>query len=118
MSCMSLVVFQLCVNSDELLVHLGHFFFEGFKAGSARLAFRDRLRSAQTRDHILALSVHEVFAEEMFVPVDGSRVNATPVPQSSPMFPNTIACTFTAVPQVSEYCAVGGTLPRAIVVPA
>ena len=31
-------------------------------------------------------------------PVAGSRVNATPVPQPSPMLPNAIACTFTAVP--------------------
>jgi len=36
-----------------------------------------------------------------FSPEDGSRVNATPVAQSSPMFPNTIACTLTAVPQWS-----------------
>ena len=34
-----------------------------------------------------------------FSPVAGSRVNATPVPDVSPMLPNTIACTFTAVPQ-------------------
>ena len=33
-----------------------------------------------------------------FSPVAGSRVNATPVPQSSPMLPNAIICTFTAVP--------------------
>jgi len=33
-----------------------------------------------------------------FAPVAGSRVNATPVPQSSPMLPNAIDCTFTAVP--------------------
>ena len=34
-----------------------------------------------------------------FSPVAGSRVNATPVPQSSPMLPNAIICTLTAVPQ-------------------
>ena len=33
-----------------------------------------------------------------FSPVAGSRVNATPVPQSSPMLPNAIDCTLTAVP--------------------
>ena len=33
-----------------------------------------------------------------FSPVAGSRVNATPVPQSSPMLPNAIICTLTAVP--------------------
>jgi hypothetical protein len=34
-----------------------------------------------------------------FFPVDGFLVKATPVAQSFPIFPNTIACTFTAVPQ-------------------
>ena len=34
-----------------------------------------------------------------FFPVDGFRVNATPVAQLVPIFPNTIACTLTAVPQ-------------------
>jgi hypothetical protein len=37
----------------------------------------------------------------MFSPVDGSRVKQTPVAQSSPMLPNTMACTFTAVPQLA-----------------
>ena len=35
-----------------------------------------------------------------FSPVEGFLVNATPVPQSSPMFPNTMDCTLTAVPQL------------------
>ena len=35
----------------------------------------------------------------MFSPVEGSRVKHTPVAQSVPMLPNTIACTLTAVPQ-------------------
>ena len=34
-----------------------------------------------------------------FAPVDGLRVNATPVPDVSPLLPNTIVCTLTAVPQ-------------------
>ena len=34
----------------------------------------------------------------MFSPVDGLRVKATPVPESSPMLPKTIDCTLTAVP--------------------
>ncbi len=34
-------------------------------------------------------------------PVAGSRVNATPVAEVSPMFPKTIRCTVTAVPKVS-----------------
>ena len=36
-----------------------------------------------------------------FSPVAGSRVNATPVPESSPLLPNTMVCTFTAVPRSS-----------------
>ncbi len=34
-----------------------------------------------------------------FSPVEGLRVKATPVPESLPMLPNTMACTLTAVPQ-------------------
>jgi hypothetical protein len=34
-------------------------------------------------------------------PVEGLRVKATPVAQSSPMLPNTMAWTLTAVPQSS-----------------
>ena len=34
-----------------------------------------------------------------FSPVEGLRVKATPVPQSSPMLPKTMPCTLTAVPQ-------------------
>jgi hypothetical protein len=34
----------------------------------------------------------------MSSPLAGLRVNATPVAEVSPMLPNTIACTFTAVP--------------------
>ncbi len=34
-----------------------------------------------------------------FSPVAGLRVKATPVPESSPMLPNTMVTTFTAVPQ-------------------
>ncbi len=37
-----------------------------------------------------------------FSPVFGSRVNATPVPESSPMLPNTIVTTLHAVPRSSE----------------
>ena len=34
-------------------------------------------------------------------PVEGLRVKATPVADVSPMLPNTMACTLTAVPQLS-----------------
>jgi hypothetical protein len=34
-----------------------------------------------------------------FSPVEGFLVKATPVPDVSPILPNTIACTLTAVPQ-------------------
>ena len=37
----------------------------------------------------------------MLSPVEGSRVKATPVAQSSPMLPNTMAWTLTAVPQLA-----------------
>ena len=36
----------------------------------------------------------------------GNLVNATPVPQSSPMLPNAIICTLTAVPQERMYTVV------------
>jgi hypothetical protein len=36
------------------------------------------------------------------LPVAGSRVNATPVPESNPLFPKTIVWTFTAVPSASS----------------
>ncbi len=36
-----------------------------------------------------------------FSPVDGLRVKATPVAEVSPILPNTMACTLTAVPQLS-----------------
>ena len=39
--------------------------------------------------------------KNFFSPVEGLRVNATPVAQSSPMLPKTIDCTLTAVPQSS-----------------
>jgi len=35
-------------------------------------------------------------------PVDGSRVKQTPVAERSPLLPNTICITFTAVPRSSE----------------
>ena len=38
--------------------------------------------------------------KNLFSPVDGFLVNATPVAQSFPMFPKTIDWTFTAVPQL------------------
>ena len=36
-----------------------------------------------------------------FAPVDGLRVNATPVPERSPLLPKTICTTLTAVPMSS-----------------
>ncbi len=36
-----------------------------------------------------------------FSPVAGFLVKATPVPEVSPMFPKTIICTLTAVPQLA-----------------
>ena len=59
------------------------------------------LRRADAGDHVLALGVDQVFAVKAFSPVDGLREKATPVAQSSPILPNTIACTLTAVPQLA-----------------
>ena len=61
----------------------------------------ERLGGADAGDDVLALRVGEEVAVGRFSPVAGSRVNATPVPESSPLLPNTIVCTFTAVPRSS-----------------
>ena len=52
-----------------------------------------------------------------FSPVDGSRVKATPVAQSSPRLPNTIDWTVTAVPQSLGNIVEFAVRDSAIVVP-
>ena len=50
-------------------------------------------------------------------PVFGSRVNATPVPESSPMLPNTIETTLTAVPQSSGHLVVRAVVDGTLGIP-
>ena len=70
-------------------------------AASAR-RFGEMLRRADAGDDVLALGVdQELAVERVCSPVDGLRVKATPVAEVSPMLPNTIAWTLTAVPQLS-----------------
>ena len=65
------------------------------------LQVRQRHGVADPRDHVLALGVLQVVAVDARAPVAGSRVKHTPVPESGPGLPNTIATTFTAVPRSS-----------------
>ena len=53
-----------------------------------------------------------------FSPVFGSRVNATPVPESSPMLPKTIVTTLTAVPRSSGDLLVLAVVAGALAEPA
>ena len=58
-----------------------------------------RQRVADARHDVLALRVLQVVAVDALLAGAGSRVNATPVPESMPRLPNTIDITFTAVPR-------------------
>ena len=61
-----------------------------------------RLWRADAGHHVLTLGVDQEFAvQARFSPVAGSRVKATPVALVSPMLPNTMDWTLTAVPQAS-----------------
>jgi hypothetical protein len=69
---------------------------------ASRAAFGEVLRRADAGHDVLALGVdQELAVEARFSPVEGLRVKATPVARVSPMLPNTIAWTLTAVPQLS-----------------
>jgi len=68
------VLFHATGDFLELLIALGH----------DALKFADWQRSADAADDILALRVHQVFAEEDLSPVAGLRVKPTPVPEVSP----------------------------------
>ena len=59
------------------------------------------LWSADACDDIFTLRIDQKFTVELILPVEGSRVKATPVAQSLPIFPKTMAWTFTAVPHHS-----------------
>ena len=80
-----IVIFKPLGYRRKFSIYLRHILFE----------LRYRMRRANTRYDVFALCVHKSF----FSPVAGLRVNATPVPQSSPIFPKTIIWTLTAVPQ-------------------
>ena len=58
-----------------------------------------RERVADAGDDVLALGVLQVVAVDALLPEPGSRVKATPVPESMPRLPNTIEQTLTAVPR-------------------
>ena len=92
------VFFQLRADFHQFRVGVGIALPSGI---SPRFGDRGRqgLRRADAGDNVLALGVHQVFAVEHVFAGGGSRVKQTPVAQSLPMLPNTIACTLTAVPQ-------------------
>ena len=102
------MVLEGVADSEELLVNLGENF----------LHLLDRHRSTNACNDVLALCVHKELAHAgSFSPVAGLRVNATPVPEVSPMFPNAIICTLTAVPQEYGISLVHTVDVRARVVP-
>ena len=60
-------------------------------------------RGGGEKDHWGRQIAMNVPTEECFISPDaGLRVNATPVPESSPLLPNTIDWTLTAVPRSSS----------------
>ena len=74
----SIVLFEGLIDAFECLIGFGKF---------ARQEIYGFGR-AYACDHVFALCVGEKFAVKCgFHPVEGSRVNATPVAQSSPMLP-------------------------------
>jgi hypothetical protein len=85
------VLLELRADAHELVVDLRHRLLER----------RDLLGRPDAGDDVLALGVDEVLAVEEVLARGGSRVKATPVPQSSPRLPKTIDWTLTAVPQLS-----------------
>ena len=100
----AVVLLEPLVDRDELAIGLRHLALERRQVlrvrGAAGLV--DRLRRADAGDDVLALGVLQVLAvEDLRSPVEGLRVKATPVAQSSPMLPKTMDWTLTAVPQSS-----------------
>ena len=97
------VLLEPVAEGDELVIERRQHFLHRRQIHAHRLLLgqRQRLRRANAGDDVFALRVDQVFAvEQVFA---GRRVarEATPVAESSPMLPNTIACTLTAVPQSS-----------------
>src|SRR5262249_13175607 len=95
--------FEPNAGAFELREHIGHKAFER-RAGRARDLTRrlsQGLRRAQAGHDILALGIDQEFTESSLSPVEGLRVNTTPVALRSPLLPNTMAWMVTAVPQSS-----------------
>ena len=99
----AIVPFEHSVDTLEPPERRRHRFFHRRLVGvhlHARL-LADLLRGADAGDHVLALGVDQELTVEPFLTGRMIAVKATPVAEVSPMLPNTIACTFTAVPQLS-----------------
>ena len=91
-SCMSaIVVFQRLWRSLQTACKLPAWSFAARRWAAVYGYRQQRPRPVHSSD---------IRRYSLFSPVAGSLVNATPVPQSSPMFPNTMDCTLTAVPQL------------------
>ena len=88
----AVVRLELIGDRDELRVDVG--------LRSLQIGDSSGVRMPATTSSPCALRRYS--PKSFFSPVFGSRVNATPVPESSPMLPNTIDTTLTAVPQSSE----------------
>jgi hypothetical protein len=73
----------------------------GVGLGHRVLEPADRFHVPRAGNDVLALGVEQVLAVQQPLAGGGSRVNATPVPESSPMFPKTMVTTLTAVPMLS-----------------
>ena len=87
----AVVLFEQVCDRRKLFVNFRQLFLE----------LGDRIWRTSAGDHVFALRVQQVLTVNSFLPVDGLRVKATPVPLPAPMFPKTIAWTLTAVPKVS-----------------
>ncbi len=93
-----LEVLDVSVVLLELLADLAR--TPSYAAGISSPELRDLLGRPDAGDHVLALGVDEVLAVELLGRRRSVlRVNATPVPESSPMLPKTIVTTLTAVPR-------------------
>ena len=87
----AVVLLELLADALELGVDLGHLV--------CICAIFGAVRMPATTSSPWALVRYS--PNSTFSPVFGSRVNATPVPESSPMLPKTIVTTLTAVPRSS-----------------
>jgi hypothetical protein len=94
-------------DPGELAEHRGHRFLHRRRSGAGCLAggAGEILRGADAGDDVLALGVDaDIRRNRPARRWRGSRVKATPVAEVSPILPNTIAWTLTAVPQSPGCC--------------